>query len=80
MGERLGLEVWDYPEERRRVVGEALERWDERVLKEALWAYLVRHRKKPDRTAPLYLGYWVRWMALKGRRWPRLEAGDLKAF
>ena len=45
MREGLGLEVWDHPEERRRVVGEALARWDEALLKEALWAYLVRHRK-----------------------------------
>lgn len=52
MREGLGLEVWDHPEERRRVVGEALARWDEALLKEALWAYLVRHRKKPDRAAP----------------------------
>ncbi len=76
----LGLEVWDHPEERKRVVGQALERWDEETLKQAYWAYLVRHRKKPDQGAPLYLGYWVRWLALKGRRWPHLEASDLKAF
>ena len=80
MAESLGLEVWDHPEERRRVVGEALARWDEGALKEALWAYLVRHRKKPDRAAPHYVGYFVRWLALKGRRWPHLEPEDPKAF
>lgn len=80
MREGLGLEVWDHPEERRRVVGEALARWDEALLKEALWAYLVRHRKKPDRAAPHYVGYFVRWLALKGRRWPHLEPEDPKAF
>ncbi len=80
MSEGLGLEVWDHPEERKRVVGEALARWDEGVLKEALWAYLVRRRRKPDRVAPHYVGYFVRWLALKGRRWPHLEAEDPKAF
>lgn len=76
----LPLEPWDYPEERKRIVGEALERWDERVLEEAVWAYLVRHRKRPDRAVPEAVGRFVRWLALRGRRWPKLEAGDLRAF
>ncbi len=82
MPEGLGLplEPWDYPEERKRIVGEALERWDDRALEEAVWAYLVRHRKKPDRLVPEEVGRFVRWLALQGRRWPHLEAGDLRAF
>jgi integrase len=82
MPEGLGLplEPRDYPEERKRIVGEALERWDDRALEEAVWAYLVRHRKKPDRLVPEEVGRFVRWLALQGRRWPHLEAGDLRAF
>ncbi len=76
----LGLEPWDYPEERKRIVGEALSRWDEKLLQEAVWAYLVRHRKKPDRHVPETVARFARWMALQGTRWPALEAGDLKAF
>ncbi len=76
----LGLEDWDYPERRKALVQEALERWDERVLAEGVWAYLVRHRKKPDRNVPILSGRFVAWLALKGRRWPHLEAGDIRAF
>jgi integrase len=78
--ERLALEVWDWPEERKRLVEEALERWDEGVLSEGVWAYLVRHRKKPDKAVPIYVRHFVRWLVLRGRKWPRLEAGDVRAF
>nr|WP_243095663.1 recombinase XerD [Thermus thalpophilus] len=78
--ERLGLELWDYPEERKRVVGEALERWDEGVLAEGVWAFLLRTRRKPDRNVPALVVPFVRWLALQGRRWPSLEAGDIRAY
>ncbi|MDW8358798.1 recombinase XerD [Thermus sp.] len=78
--ERLGLEPWDYPEERRRLVGEALARWDEGLLEEGVWAFLVRTRRKPDREVPPLVRPLARWLALQGRRWPHLEAGDLRAY
>ncbi|BDG17721.1 recombinase XerD (plasmid) [Thermus brockianus] len=78
--DRLGLEPWDFPEERKRLVGEALERWDEGVLEEGVWAFLVRTRKKPDREVPPLVRFFVRWLALQGRRWPALEAGDIRAY
>jgi hypothetical protein len=36
--------------------------------------------RSPTGEPTLYLRYWVRWLFLKGRRWPNLEASDLKAF
>lgn len=76
----LPLEVWDIPEERKRLVGEALEVWNERTLAEGVWAYLVRHRKKPDPVVPHMVERFVLWLALKGRKWPALEAGDILAY
>lgn len=78
--ERLALEPWDWPEERKQLVEEALQRWDEGLLGEGVWAYLVRQRKKPDKSVPIYITRFVRWLILKGRKWPRLEAGDVRAF
>ena len=76
----LPLEDWDLPEERRRRGGEALATWNERVLAEGVWAYLVRHRKKPDPVVPHMVERFILWLALKGRRWPHLEAGDVRAY
>ncbi len=77
---RLTLEPWDHPEERKRLVAQALERWDDRLLQEGLWAYLVRHRRRPDRVVPGLVARFIRWLALKGRRWPHLEPGDIRAY
>ncbi|GAA6751872.1 recombinase XerD [Thermus antranikianii] len=76
----LPLEAWDIPEERKRMVGEALATWNERVLAEGVWAYLVRHRRKPDTVVPHMVERFVLWLALKGRKWPALEAGDILAY
>ncbi|WP_114313623.1 site-specific integrase [Thermus caldifontis] len=76
----LPLEAWDLPEERHRRVGEALATWNERLLAEGVWAYLVRHRKKPDPVVPHMVERFVLWLAQKGRRWPALEAGDIRAY
>ncbi|MEZ0348511.1 MAG: recombinase XerD [Thermus sp.] len=78
--ERLALEPWDHPEERKRLVGEALARWDEGVLEEGVWAFLVRTRKKPDRQVPPLVRPFLRWLVLQGRTWPHLEAGDIRAY
>lgn len=61
-------------------MGEALAAWNERVLAEGVWAYLVRHRRKPDPVVPHMVERFILWLALKGRKWPALEAGDLKAY
>lgn len=50
----LPLEAWDLPEERKRLVGEALASWNERLLAEGVWAYLVRHGGSPTRWFPTW--------------------------
>lgn len=80
LGSGLPLEVWDRAEERRKLVGEALAAWNERVLTEGVWAYLVRKTRRPDRRAPLYIERFLLWLVRQGRRWPDLKADDLKAY
>lgn len=71
---------WDQPDSRKERLESALATWDEEVLLEGFAAYLARAGvRKPD----YYL--WtlrnlVAWLALRDRRWPALEPGDLEAF
>lgn len=71
---------WDEPASRKERLEAALDAWDEGALLEGFAAYLGRAGvQKPD-----YYLWTVRnlvaWLALRDRRWPALEAGDLEAF
>jgi integrase len=76
----LGLDPWDDPGRRKALVQEALERGDRGVLLEGLEQFVRRRGRKGDHVDRLVVEAFLFFLQGEGRRWPRLEPGDLKAF
>ena len=76
----LGLDPWDDPQGRKALVQEALERGNRRVLVAGMEAFVRRRGRKGDHVDRMTVEAFLFFLQREGRRWPRLEPGDLKAF
>jgi integrase/recombinase XerD len=76
----LGLDPWDDPQGRKALVQEALERGDRGVLVAGMEAFVRRRGRKGDYADRVTVEAFLFFLQREGRRWPRLEPGDLKAF
>lgn len=80
MAEFIFVDPWGNPEGRRKRVEEALARWDQETLLEGLEAFRRRLGKRGSRVDRAAVEAFLFWLEREGRRWPALEAGDLKGF
>lgn len=80
MAEFIFEDPWSDPEERRRRVEEALQGWDREALLEGLEAFRRRRGKRGSRVDRASVEAFLFWLEREGRRWPALEAGDVKGF